>query len=271
MSQADRLPYILPEIVFTSVSVIIPVMNEISSLIQTVETIINNDVENIREIILVVCKKTSEQSLSTCHLLASRYEGRVIIYWQYLPRLGGALREGLDIAQSSHAIVMYSDAESDPYSAKDLIIEAKKHPDAIISASRWLKDSTFINYPKTKQWLNFAFQKFFSFFYNSKITDFTFGYRIYPIEIMRRIKWEEVGHSFVFESILKPVRMSINVIEISTQWRARSEGESQANLTAYLRYIWIGFKIRFLSVRAFWNPGKYTPDELSFIKQKNLP
>ena len=140
----------LSKTVFTFATVIMPVINEVTSLIETIDIILDRSDENINEIVLVVCQKTTKQSLSACHLLKSRHTDKVIIHWQRLPFLGGALREGLNIAQGSHAIIMYSDAESDPKSVEDLIIEAKKHPIAIISASRWLGGSSFENYPVLK-------------------------------------------------------------------------------------------------------------------------
>jgi len=244
------------DIIFTSVSVIIPVLNEVTSLVLTVDTILNSSGKHIHEIILVVCEKTTEESLSTCRMLMSRYDGKITIHRQQLPRLGGALREGIHLAQGSHVLIMYSDAESDPNSVEPLIREAQKHPDAIISASRWLEGSSFINYPPIKRFLNYAFQFLFSFVYGNKVTDFTFGYRLYPLIKIRDIKFEEVGHSFVFESILKSLRASIPIIEIPTRWTARTEGTSQTSFMFYLRYLWVGLKIRFAPASTFLNTEK---------------
>jgi len=236
-----------PSSKFTSASVVLPVINEVESLNRVVNAVFGQPGKNIREIIIVVCSKTTADSLAACHSLCEKYKGRIRILQQTLPFLGGALREGLAAVHSSHVVVMYSDGESAPHSIGALIREAERNPDAIISASRWLKESTFAGYSKIKYVLNYLFQKVFSLFYWTRVTDFTFGYRIYPVPLMQTIDWQETGHAFVFESIVKPLRLRIKIIEIPTCWRARHEGVSQCRPGMYLRYLWVGLKVRFSS------------------------
>ena len=229
---------------FKSASVVLPVISEVRSLYQTVDTIFKYAGESIREVIIVVCNKTTAESLSACNELREKYAGQIKVIRQRLPFLGGALREGLLAAGGSHVIVMFSDGESDPRSVGDLVSEARKKPEAIISASRWLKGNSFDGYPAGKKLLNFLFQKIFALIYWRNITDFTFGYRIYPVQLIHTIEWEEIGHSFVLESIIKPMRLKVNIIEIPSVWKARSEGESQVKPYMYFRYLWIGLKVR---------------------------
>jgi glycosyltransferase involved in cell wall biosynthesis len=230
---------------------VVPVIKEVRSLHYTIDTIFSLAAESINEIIIVVCDKTTVESLNACDTLEKKYLGRIKIVKQRLPFLGGALREGLAAACGSHVIVMFSDGESDPRSVADLVKEARKNPAAIISASRWLKGNSFKGYPVVKTWLNFLFQKMFSILYRKKITDFTFGYRLYPMQLMQDIKWEETGHSFVFESILKPLTFNVHVQEIPSTWMPRSEGESQLKSYMYLRYLWVGCKVRITRPKRF--------------------
>jgi glycosyltransferase involved in cell wall biosynthesis len=241
------------EVAFESTSVVLPVINEVISLYQTIDTIFEYAGESVREVIIIVCHKTTAESLSACNELGERYAGQIRVIRQKLPFLGGALQEGLLAARGSHVIVMFSDGESDPRSIGDLISEARRNPEAIISASRWLKGNSFEGYPAVKTLLNYLFQKVFSLLYWENITDFTFGYRIYPVSLIQAIAWEETGHSFVFESILKPLRLNVNVLEIPTLWKARSEGESQLKPYMYLRYLWIGLKVRITQRKRFMN------------------
>lgn len=241
---------------FKSASVVIPVINEVKSLCDTVNTVFECAADAILEVIIVVCDKTTKESLSACRKLAVQYDGKIRIIPQALPFLGGALREGLQIARGSHVIVMFSDGESEPRSVADLIREARENPSSVILASRWLKKKSFQNYPFFKTLLNFFFQKTFSFLYLKKITDFTFGYRLYPTRLMQSIDWQETGHSFVFESIVKPLRLGVDVREIPTTWKARSEGESLLRAYMYFRYLWVGFKWRFLPRKYFYKKSK---------------
>jgi glycosyltransferase involved in cell wall biosynthesis len=160
---------------FESASVVLPVINEVRLLYQTIDTIFEYAGESIREVIIIVCHKTTAESLSACKELGERYAGQIRVIRQRLPFLGGALQEGIPAARGSHVIVMFSDGESDPRSVGDLISEARKNPEAIISASRWLKGNSFEGYPAVKTLLNYLFQKAFSLLYWKNITDFTFG------------------------------------------------------------------------------------------------
>ena len=236
---------------FESASVVLPVINEVRSLTQTVETIFKYAGESILEVMIIVCHKTSAESLSAGNELRGKYAGRIRIIPQKLPSLGGALREGLLAARGSHVIVMFSDGESDPRSLGDLISAARRNPEGIISASRWMEGSSFEGYPAVKTILNYLFQKAFALLFWENITDFTFGYRIYPVPLIQAIEWQETGHSFVFESILKPLRLDVSVREIPSAWKARSEGESQMRIYKYLRYLWIGLKVRIIRRKRF--------------------
>ncbi len=236
---------------FESLSVVIPVINEVKSLHQTIDAIFEYAGENIREVIIVICNKTTTESQSASIEIGKRYAGQIRIIKQKLPFLGGALREGLFSACGSHVIVMFSDGESDPRNVADLVRAARANPQAIISVSRWLKRKSFEGYPAVKTLWNYLFQKSFAFLYWTNITDFTFGYRSYPLPLIYDIEWKETGHSFVLESILKPLCLKINVLEIPGVWKARSEGESQLKPYMYLRYLWIGLQIRFTQRKYF--------------------
>lgn len=236
---------------FESLSVVVPLINEVKSLCKTIDTIFELTGENIQEVIIVVCHKTTEKSLAAGNELARKYSGRVRVIWQKLPFLGGALREGFLAACASHVVVMFSDGESDPRILGRLVQEARANPAMIISASRWLKEKCFAGYPPFRMFFNYIFQKTFSFLYWKKITDFTFGYRVYPIQLIRAIEWEETGHSFVLESILKPLRLDVGVLEITCFWQARSEGKSQLKPYMYLRYLWVGLKVRIINRNNF--------------------
>jgi hypothetical protein len=236
---------------FESASIVLPVINEVESLNRIVDIIFENNKETIREVLIIVCHKTTNECLSACNTLRERYAGKIRVIRQNRPLLGGALQEGLLAARASHVIVMYSDGESNPLSVNDLIRTAQQNPQAIISASRWLKGSSFQGYSQVKLVVNFLFQKVFALFYWRNITDFTFGYRIYPVPLVQAIEWKETGHSFVFESILKPLRLNVRILEIPTIWKARSEGQSQLKFYMYIRYLWVGLKLR-LSRKNSW-------------------
>jgi glycosyltransferase involved in cell wall biosynthesis len=240
-----------PTAQFTSATIILPVMNETISLKQTVEIILR-DVprECIREILIVVCKRTIPESMAAIAELQKQYGDLVVVHNQQLPFLGGAMREAFDRSRGSHVIMMASDLETDPKDVRVLIEEARKKPDSIVTASRWLNSGQFQGYSKVKLACNWVFQRFFSILYSTQLTDMTYAYRIFPTNLIQAIQWEELRHPFLFESLVKPLRLAVPVTEIPSVWRARTEGESQNPFFRNFAYFKTGLRARFASRRS---------------------
>ncbi len=137
------------------------------------------------------------------------------------------MREAFELSNGSHTIMMSTDLETDPNVVSKFICLAKKNPASIITASRWLKGGNFEGYNLIKLLANYLFQKIFALFYCSNLTDLTYAYRIFPTPLIHAIKWEELKHPFFLETIIKPIKLGVKVIEIPTVWRCRTEGESQ--------------------------------------------
>jgi len=236
---------IIAEKTFRSLSVILPVINETVSLIKTVEIIEAACGRDVLEYIVVVCRKTTPASRQICAQLISQYGGRLKLLEQTLPFLGGALRDSFNFASGSHILMMASDLETAPDEVKDFIAAAKKHPDEIVTGSRWIKGGGFKEYSPVKYLLNFVFQKFFSILYRTPLSDMTYGYRLFPAPLVRAIRWEETRHPFLLETIVKPLRLGVGVREIPAKWAARTEGESQNTFWRNFEYFRIGIKTLF--------------------------
>ena len=240
---------------FTSVTIILPVINETISLQQTMD-IIRRDVprESIREILIVVCQKTIAESMAVIAELQQQYGDLVVVLHQKLPFLGGALRDAFDISRGSHVIMMASDLETDPNDVKGLIEEARKNPGGIVATSRWLAAGQFHGYSRIKLACNWLFQRFFSILYGTQLTDMTFGYRLLPTKLVQAIQWEELRHPFNLETVVKPLRLGVPVTEISTTWHARIEGESQNPFFRNFEFFKTGLLTRFASRHSILKP-----------------
>jgi hypothetical protein len=138
---------------------------------------------------------------------------------------------------------MASDLETDPHLVHSMIKEIRDGKNDIVVASRWLQNSGFQGYSVLKYLCNFVFQKLFSILYRVSLTDLTYGFRIYRTKIIQKIIWEELKHSFLLESLVKPLRLGCQVKEIPATWVARKEGASQNMLSAYVGYFRIGLRV----------------------------
>jgi len=232
---------------FESLSVILPVMNETALLEKTVEIIMSGCEKDISQIIIVVSGKTAPESRAVCEKIKQRYGERVYLFQQSLPFLGGAIRDSFARVKGSHVLMMASDLETPPERVKDFIREAKDNPGMIITGSRWIKGGGFEGYSFLKYVLNFIFQRFFSLLYGVRLTDMTYGYRVFPADVVKSIRWEELRHPFLFETLVKPLRLGLRVKEIPVEWKAREEGVSQNTFLRNFEYFRIGLRTLFYS------------------------
>lgn len=225
-----------------SVSIILPVIDETQSLTKTVEVIESQCAGKVTEYLVVVCAKTKPVSRETIQGLIKQYGTKVRLLEQTRPFLGGAVRDAFDATRGSHVVMMASDLETPPDKVQDLINEETACPHGIVTATRWKTGGGFVGYSMLKYILNYLFQGIFRVMYRTRLSDLTYGYRIFPTALVQAIKWEELKHPFLFETLVKPLRLGIPVKEIPCSWVRRDEGASNNTFLANFVYFRTGLK-----------------------------
>ncbi len=228
-----------------SYTILLPVINETFSLKETI-LIIENQNKSEKLFFLFLCSKTlsSKESIYICENYVKIDKYKYQIVYQNRIGLGGAFIDSFANLKSTHTIMMASDLETDPKTVKKLINFSKNNINKIICTSRWINKNSFNNYGLIKKILNYLFQKFFSIIFRTNLSDLTFGFRLYPTNILKNIKWEVDNFGFLFESIIKPIHLGFETLEIATKWKKRKEGVSSNSLKYYITYFYIGLKIK---------------------------
>ena len=121
----------------------------------------------------------------------------------------------------------------------------KKEPRGIVTTSRWMKGGDFRGYNKVKQVCNAIFQKIMSVLFLTRLSDLTFGFRIFPTALLRAIDWKELRHPFFLETSVVPLRLGVPFVQIPANWKPRPEGESQNSFFANFRYFKTAIRVRF--------------------------
>jgi hypothetical protein len=218
-------------------TVVLPVVTETDSLDETARILKATSDHDIAEVLVVVCERTTPQSLTRCEALEEQFGDRLRIHHQKLPFLGGAMREAFDLATASHVLMMASDLETDPTIVPALVEEARRKPECIVTASRWALGGGFSGYGPIRVALNWVFQRLTSLVYRTHLTDATFGYRLFPTRLVQAVRWEGLRHELLLETVLKPLRLGVEVVEVPTRWTPRREGESQNSISTQARYV----------------------------------
>ncbi len=231
-------------------SVVVTVFSETFSIDETLNILLGRDRNYIKEIILLISPRASQETFDICNRWVSK-EPRVRLEVQKNnPGIGWAYREGMQAATGNYVVLMAGDLETEP-AAVDRMVEkiAETGCDEVI-ANRWLPGGGFTNYDPLKYVLNWIFQKIFRVLFWTRIGDFTFGFKILSKELTQAVAWEGTLHEICIETTLKPLKNGYYLEQVPTVWVGRKEGRSVNPLLRNFRYVKMGFKIFLTPVRA---------------------
>jgi glycosyltransferase involved in cell wall biosynthesis len=223
-----------------SVSIILPILNEIKSLKTTIKIL--DKIKIKKEYLIIYSKKlTSNEVQENLKLLQRRYKN-FRCFPQKKPFVGGAIDYGIKKSSNSHIAIMASDLETNPYEFEKIIAASIKNPFHIISADRWISQKGFSDYGVIKFLANFIFQKLIKLFFKYEILDFTFAYRLYPKKALKNYDIKELRHGFALEILLYPLKRGFKVITLPAKWKKRVEGKSSITIQSYFSYLKVLFK-----------------------------
>lgn len=242
---------------FRSCTIIIPVIRETDLLEQVVGTILETCApSDLEEFIIVVHPEyTAKESFASIEKMRLRCEEAGVAYQvlkQKRPGMGGAMRDALDIAKGSHTVIQNADMALDPCIMAKMIDCAKDTPTTIISASRYIeKGSIEKGYKKLKLIWNRLAQVYCAVLYQSRLTDFTYAYRICPTAYYHAVNWEELKHPFALEGTLKFLRLHLPFYEIP----GKQIGGTQSGYKETMLYLPVSLRIRFMNRKKILKPG----------------
>lgn len=220
-----------------SLTVLLPVIDEFDSLSKTINILESeNQKDELKFILILHPRKTNKKSIELCKKYEKKSLKNFSILYQKNQLLGGAYIDGINISEGTHILIMSSDLETDPHLVNKMIKESKENRDKIICTSRWKLKNSFKNYGIIKTFLNKIFQSLIHILFNFNLTDYTYGFRIYPAKCLKNHNWKMRNHSFFLEIILLPLKKGYKTIELAAKWEKRVEGVSSNKFIYYLSY-----------------------------------
>ena len=223
-----------------SVSIILPILNEINSLKKTIKILEKIKVK--KEYLIIFSSKLTNLKVIK-EISKLKLKNKNLKYFpQIRPFVGGAIDLGIKLSKNKYIAIMASDLETNPYELKNMINISQNNPNVIISADRWISQKGFSDYGFIKFFANFFFQKLLKIFFKHKILDFTFAYRLYPKKALKGYKIKELRHGFALEILLIPIKKGFKVITLPAKWKKRVEGSSSITIKSYLSYLKVLFK-----------------------------
>lgn len=235
--------------VFEKVTIVISATDESTSLIKTVDTLMQTcNPSDIEAFTVVIPEKAGAECLKAIDFLDKKYPQKIIKLVQQRPYIGGAMRDSIDNTFSSHIMFFSADIPVNLECLPVMIEKAKQSPDRIIKISRWLEKNSFHGYNPGRKLFNRIAQKFIGILFSSHLTEFTTPILISPASIYKSIIFKELNFPCLLESVLIPVRAGCTFEEIPAQSHQREEGKSKNTVLQTVLYLRTALRVRFTPI-----------------------
>jgi len=231
-------------------SIVVTVYSETFSIDETLKILLGRDRGYIREILLLVSPRASEETFSICRKWVAQEPRVKLVVQQHNPGIGWAYREGMEAAKGNYVALMAGDLETEPAAVDRMVQKVVETGCDEVIANRWLPGGGFTNYDPLKFVLNWIFQKIFRVLFWTRIGDFTFGLKLLSKEIAETVEWEGTLHEICIETTVKPLKKRYHLEQVPTVWVGRKEGSSVNTFFKNFRYVKMGLKTFLTPVRA---------------------
>jgi dolichol-phosphate mannosyltransferase len=198
---------------------------------------------------------TSVHANIKCQEMAIELTNRftnVKVHFQSKPFVAAAVLEANLVLDSEYIVYMSADGETPAAAIPQMLLTIEEGSFDIVSTSRWIKGGGFVGYGFFKYCLSFLAQLVCKIFFLSKLTEFTYGFRIYRKEILTQLNFREAKHPFFLESLLIPLKLGFSIKEVPARYIHRNEGKSVVNLLTLISYLRPILRIRLAEKSSLW-------------------
>ena len=225
------------------VSIVIPCFNEANTIEYLVQAVLSAPLTN-REIIIVDDYSTD----STREILRTKIDGLVdkIIYHESNQGKGAALRTGFSNVTGDVVIIQDADLEYNPQEYPELLKPILDGKADVVYGSRFQggKEHRVIYFwhYKGNQFLTLLS----NMFTNLNLTDMETCYKVFRIDILKKIKIQENRFGFEPEITAKIAQLGCRIYEVGISYSGRTYDEGKKNSWKNgLRAIWCILKYNF--------------------------
>ena len=213
-------------------NILIPTYNEAENIVSLLNQISKIEIPNIEIKVLVIDDGSPDK---TADLVQDQnYPNVRILRRKSKSGLGpsylAGIQETLRDSSFTHIVSMDADGSHRIVDLLNLIDNAILNPNKLIIGTRWISGGAVTNWPKYREWISRAGTWYARRALRLDIKDITGGFKIYPVEILKRLdltKLKSNGYCYQIEISYACIEVGASYLEIPINFVERSAGKSK--------------------------------------------
>jgi glycosyltransferase involved in cell wall biosynthesis len=225
-------------------SIIIPVFNEKSTILEILKSIEETNLERLgfqKEIIIVDDGSTD----GTKEILKNLEKKYKIIYHSKNQGKGRAIKTGLNEVSGDFVIIQDADLEYHPKDYEGLLRLILEKKISVVYGSRWLNSKNFHPH-KLFYWGGLFLTFLTNFLYGQRLTDVLTGYKLFKTKLLKEINLEYSGFEFCCEVTAKISKKGIKIFEVPISYFPRQKELKKIKIFDGFKMLFVLLKYRFL-------------------------
>lgn len=209
-----------------TLSVIMPVYNELKTIKQAVASVKKASLPGYRKQIIIVDDGSTDGTKDILKLLSGKDKSIKVVFKDKNGGKGSAIREGIKYINGDFAIIQDADMEYDPTDFVHLLVPIEQGHADVVYGSRFLggahRSFLFWNYIANKL-LNFTT----NILYNTLITDMETCYKMFRSDIIKGLNLRSNGFEIEPEITAKILKKKYRIYEVPINFYGRSYSEGK--------------------------------------------
>lgn len=210
-------------------SILIPVYNEVDTLLPVLEKIEAVDLGGIRKEIIIIDDCSSDGSREVIRNLDQSY---VKIFQETNKGKGAALKQGIEAATGEYVIFQDADLEYDPEDYKTLLEPILEGKSGIVYGSRF-ENRKFVLFGKGRtiyitHWIgNKMLAMVMNSLYGMRLTDAEPCYKLFKSDILKSVTVDSDGFEYDIELMCKLARKGHAFVQLPISYEPRTFEEGK--------------------------------------------
>lgn len=204
------------------VSVIIPVYNEESTVIEVIEKVAAIELPVDREIIVV----DDGSNDGTAALLESNQRQIAKLYSSPVNvGKGAAIRIGLSFAKGDIILLQDADLETDPDEYLQLLQPILDGKTSVVYGSRFLKKNASV--PKLRRFANYFLTQLTNLLFGARLTDMETAYKVFTKEVAGKLQIRANRFDIEPEITARICQAGYKIVEVPISYNPRTVSEGK--------------------------------------------